>query len=246
MSLNFKKIFMIAIPIIGLLFGLKIYFKLDDKKFFIAYLIVGALVLIGSVLINMIYNVRFIKKMKKINELLENQDTIDKYVIEMEKIEKKVTGPVYRNMIILNLSYGYLEQEEYEKSLSLLKNIDMVKLKGRSRVIFALNKSTTYFYLGLYDEFISFIKEFEKELHILSTIDEFEWQGKLLEIYYQIAIKNYKKAGRMLKVAEKKWAEDKMSREWKRVRSVLNDKLEDGDIEREENENEDEQEMTED
>ncbi len=237
MLLNFKKIFVLGLPFLAVVIGLKLFFKPEGENFWIIYILAGLGYLLMAIVINLIYNVKFTSKMKEINKFLENPNEINKFVFEMEKMEKKHKNPVYKNMIILNLSYGYLEQQEYEKSLSVLKKIDTVRLRGTSRIVFALNKCATYFYLELYDEFISLKQEFEKELDAISDIESFAWKYKANEIFYQVAIGNYKKAKNMLKVANKKWRENKMKKEWYQIKDVLEEKLGyfdlDGEIEEE-------------
>ncbi|NLZ75776.1 MAG: hypothetical protein GX914_04660 [Erysipelotrichia bacterium] len=98
---------------------IQIIFKIDSKLFFSYYWKFSLVFLLLVVLINVVY---FVIMAKKIDNMLKlyNEGRYQEYITEMEKILEKAKGTQLKNMIRINLSAGYLKNNEYEKSLNVL------------------------------------------------------------------------------------------------------------------------------
>lgn len=133
---------------------IQIIFKIDSKLFFSYYWKFSLLFLLLVVLINVVY---FVIMAKKIDNMLKlyNEGRYQEYITEMEKILEKAKGTQLKNMIRINLSAGYLKNNEYEKSLNVLDSIVEKKLNNQQQLEFAYwnNKCETYFGLKDYQKF---------------------------------------------------------------------------------------------
>ena len=125
--------------------------NIDREVFLQGYWTVALAVLVGCVLINVNYNIRYQRRMKKLAARLETGRTED-YLAGVEELLSRAKGRNLRNILRLNLAAGYLEAGQPDRALPILEELSGQRLRGRGvKLCHRLNLCTAYFYTGQYD-----------------------------------------------------------------------------------------------
>ncbi|MBE6034180.1 hypothetical protein [Aminipila sp.] len=226
MKRHFKIIFCLGIPMGILLAVIKNFLNIDDETFWNVYIIVGGIVIVGAVGINVLYQIRFVKRIKNMVNQAKEQNDFDGFNDEIEKLLKKYKARYNQLYLKFNLCYGLSKKKEYEKGLEVLKSIDYRSVKGMNKIIYHLDLAYFEFYLGNYEEAVRIIEENNKEfmkfknnLHIGKNI-------AANTIYYHIAKKDYQKSQDLLREAEIKWTDKEMKEEWDMLNEIINKQTE--------------------
>ncbi|MGI6509806.1 MAG: hypothetical protein ACOX1L_04410 [Erysipelotrichaceae bacterium] len=128
-------------------------FKIESELFLSYYWKFSIVFLLMILVINIIYIMIYSKKIQKALALL-NEDKIEQYIAEMERILQKIKGRDFINLVKINLTAGYLKNREYQKSLDVLNSIEEKQIKNEIlKLVYLINKAVSYFRLENYDKF---------------------------------------------------------------------------------------------
>ena len=95
---------------------------IDRDVFLRWYWVTAAAVVLGAVLVNVVYNVFYQKKMQRLVPLLEAQKPRE-YIAGVEQLLKTAKGQNLRNILMMNLSAGYIALKEFDKAIELLEGL---------------------------------------------------------------------------------------------------------------------------
>ncbi|NBI66857.1 hypothetical protein D1646_08515 [Pseudoflavonifractor sp. 60] len=121
---------------------------IDRDVFLRWYWVTAAAVVLGAVLVNVVYNVFYQKKMQRLVPLLEAQKPRE-YIAGVEQLLKTAKGQNLRNILMMNLSAGYIDLKEFDKAIELLEGLSDRGLVGTAvKTVCRLNLCTCYFQTG--------------------------------------------------------------------------------------------------
>ncbi len=217
-----------ALRIIGLsvilglgLLAVQIGFKIDSKVLLSYYWKIALVFLLLVLVINFIYLSVYVNNIKNAMLLLE-QEKYEEYIQKMENLLNKAKGETLINIIKVNLTAGYIKNNEYQKSLNLLNSIDQSKLKGEPlNLVYAINLAVSYFRLDNFDKF--------KEVYNLQKIifDKYQEDGnygepiKQLMILNDIVENNYDKALELLEKLKANNSNLKRKQEYDELENII-------------------------
>ena len=94
---------------------------IDRDVFLRWYWVTAAAVVLGAVLVNVVYNVFYQKKMQRLVPLLEAQKPRE-YIAGVEQLLKTAKGQNLRNILMMNLCTCYFQTGQGEKALMLYRD----------------------------------------------------------------------------------------------------------------------------
>ncbi len=119
--------------------------RIDRDVFLHWYWIIAAAVALGAALVNVVYNIFYQQKMKKLVPLLEAQKPHE-YVAGVEKLLETAKGNNLRKILQMNLAAGYIDLKQFDKATELLEGISEKGLAGSAvKTVYRLNLCTCYF-----------------------------------------------------------------------------------------------------
>lgn len=223
MKRKVKIIFGIGVPVGILLLVVKNIFDIEDGDFFKQYLILGAVVIAIAVLINCLYQVRFIQKLNSISNRVSKTGDIDELIRALEILLGQSKSDFRKSLILINLSYGYSKKKEYQKGLEVLESINPKTVKGINQIIYLLNIVSFHFYLEHYEEVIEITERHENVFTKFMGHPQLGWTVAVNTICYHIAKGDKNTAKALLEEARAKWAGAEMQEEWEFLDSKLHE-----------------------
>lgn len=221
-----KRIFRIVV--LGICFGLVLLIiqrgiQIDEEVFMHTYWIIAPAIVIGAVLVNVLYNISYQRKMRRIAPLLDTGHPKE-YIAEVDKLLHTARGQSLRNILKINLAAGYIEIKQYEKSISLLENLASRWLPGSAvKMVCRLDLCMSYFYTGQYEKAMSLYNEnqkvFEQYRH------DKTYGGNIAVIDILAAIRNgwYDQAEKLIDTAQRLWEEPRLQNAFQEIGKSLID-----------------------
>ncbi|QHI71219.1 hypothetical protein [Aminipila terrae] len=216
-----KIIFGIGVPVGILLVIVQNLMNIDDQLFWKLYFIMGGLAIVGAVIINIIFQMKFIKKLKIMTRQAKEQKNYDFLIKEMENLLKKYKSKQNRWFIKMTLCYGLAGKKEYTEGLEVLEEIEYKNIKGINRTVYYLNLVYFHFHLGNYEEVIKVTDDNSKELLQYKNNPQVAKHIAANSIYYHIAKGQYEVAGKLLKEAEDNWKDPEMMEVWEMLEEII-------------------------
>ncbi len=216
------------IILFGVLFGLflgvlKGVFQVKDDVFNRWYWAIAVAVVLGAVLVNVLYNISYQRKMKTLIPLLEAGKP-QEYVTGVERLLETAKGQNLRKILTMNLAAGYIDLKQFDKAIELLEGISDKKFVGTAaKTVYRLNLCTCYFQTA----------QGEKALALYHDSQEvFEPQrgGKLyggniaiLDMLAAIQGKEYDRAEALLDRARQTWSDTRFQAAFQEVANTLSE-----------------------
>lgn len=158
----------------GLLLGVLVVtasnvFGLEKDQMWNIYFGSAILVIGGSLAFNLYFQLRFMQRVRKtLNVLQENKD-LDEFLRATEVLRAKTKGKPQLALLNLNLSYGYSKKENFQKAKEVLEEIDESSLSGINKAIYYSNMASYCFAMGndqegldVIDKHDEFLQKFER------------------------------------------------------------------------------------
>lgn len=98
---------------------LRRYFHMDGTAIIPCVCLIVSL---GAFLINQLYNLSYLNKIKRASPLLDEGRT-EEYIIVMTNLLKTAKGETLRNGLQTNLSAGYIEAAQYGAAINILEEL---------------------------------------------------------------------------------------------------------------------------
>lgn len=143
-----KHIFKVIIA--GICLGIILVFikeglQIDDDAFTRYYYWIAAVVVIGAVAVNLVYNISYQNRVRKAAKLLDEEKPLE-YLSEIEKLLKSAKGNNLRNVLTLDLAAGYVEIKQFDKAIPMLEELSSKRLTGSAvKVAHQINLCLCYF-----------------------------------------------------------------------------------------------------
>lgn len=219
----------IRILILGIILGLGMLiiqniFNLDNDKF-MSYYWKFALVFLALVVISyIVYHLYFNHKIKKALDYFE-KGKYQIYIEEMKKLLSSARGDLLKDVIRLNLAAAYLNNEEFDKGLQTLEEIDIKSLSQEIyRLVYYINLNIAYFELGQYhnfkDMYLSKKDLFEKykdDENYGKNIDQLRIMEAIVDEKYDLALN-------LIDKAELKWENPDFTEDYQSFIDLIKEK----------------------
>ena len=124
------KIIAVGIAIGLLLLLIRGLFQIEEGIFLRGYLVLAAVVLVGTVLFNVLYQISYQRRLQKLVPLLDQGDT-EGYLTGVRALLETARGRALRSVLQLDLAAGYLEAKELGRAIQLLEGLPV----SRSRTV---------------------------------------------------------------------------------------------------------------
>lgn len=194
----------------------------DTDEFLHWYWIIGALVVLGAALINIVYTGHYFKRMREASKLLEAGE-IQAYIDAMEALLKKARGKYLNTLIRLNLSAGYCAAKRYSQAVSLLEPIPESHLRPDARMIRRLNLCVGYFHSGQVTKALTLYDESREIFDRWRDSAYYGWNMAMLDMLAGLARGRYDEVRAMLEAAREKWPFPRYQEDYLRIQDELDD-----------------------
>ncbi len=201
--------------------GIQIILQIDKAVFMTGYWIAALVVLTGVLLVNILYNVSYQRRMKQIAPLLEAGKP-QEYIEGVEQLLKTAKGQSLKTILTMNLSAGYIDLKEFDKAIELLEGISDKKLVGTAvKTVYRLNLCTCYFNTDQGEKALKLYNDSQK-------IFEAQRGGKLygvniaiLDMLAAIQNRRYDQAEELLDRARQTWGEPRFQEAFQEIENTL-------------------------
>ena len=207
---------------IGLVLGvLKGVFQIDDDVFNRWYWIIAVAVVLGAVLVNVLYNISYQRKMKKLIPLLEEQKPRE-YVAGVERLLETAKGENLRKILNMNLAAGYIDLKQFDKAAELLEGISEKGLVGSTvKTVYRLNLCTCYFQSARGEEALELYHDSQKIFEPQRSGKLYGGNITILDMLAAIQSKEYAQAERLLDQARQTWSAPRFQEAFREIEDTL-------------------------
>ena len=196
--------------------------RIDEAAFSRVYWLAAPVVIIGAVLINLLYNLFYINKMREIGCLLYTGKARE-YVAGMEDLLRTAKGKNLRHILALNLTAGYVELKEFDTAIGILEEMSAQGLKGAAaNTAHHINLCMSYFEtkqygkaMALYAESQPLFQKYRSEKHYGAYI-------VILDMLAAVREKDYARAGKLLSAALETYDDPRLQKAFHEIEPVLN------------------------
>lgn len=146
--------------------AIKTSLNMGEEQWLKFYAMTALVSLTVVIAINLASNFIFTKKLNILGPLLADPKRVDEFILENQKIldSMKRKNPYRIALVKLNLSAAYCRKKDYEKAKLELEEIAPDSVKGANKAVYFINKSYTYFKLGMNEKAVAILKEGEKSI----------------------------------------------------------------------------------
>ena len=206
----------------GLLLGvLKGALHIDEDVFMRWYWAGAAVVILGAVLVNVIYNICYQKRMKKLVPLLEAQKPRE-YIAGVEQLLKTAKGQSLRNILTMNLSAGYIDLKEFSKAIELLEGISDRRLVGTAvKTVCRLNLCTCYFQTGQGEKALALYRDSQSIFEAQRKGGLYGGNIAIVDILAAVQKQEYSQAEQLLDRARRTWDAPRFQEAFQEIEQVL-------------------------
>ncbi|BCJ94236.1 hypothetical protein acsn021_18050 [Anaerocolumna cellulosilytica] len=215
------------IIICGLLFGgillmLRIVFQMSDEEVWRYYILVSGIILVGAVGINIIYQVKLMKKLKRFETILRDEENPDKFIEENESLLRRLKSEYNRALININLSAGYCDKGDFETAKNILLSIPLKHIKGINKVVYYMNLAYIYFRLEESQKALDILEQQKKAFSNLEKHPSLGGNIMSLRILKYIAQDQLADAQNLLITAKNQWTDKRLLKDWELLQSTIN------------------------
>lgn len=194
---------------------------IDRDVFLRWYWVTAAAVVLGAVLVNVVYNVFYQKKMQRLVPLLEAQKPRE-YIAGVEQLLKTAKGQNLRNILMMNLSAGYIALKEFDKAIELLEGLSDRGLVGTAvKTVCRLNLCTCYFQTGQGEKALMLYRDSQSIFEPQRKGGLYSGNIAILDILAAIQNKEYSQAGQLLDEARQRWEDPQFQEAFQEIEGAL-------------------------
>lgn len=217
------KFIVIGICLGFILFIIQKIFQIDEATLMHHYWIAASVVVIGTVLINVCYNLFYFSKTKKAIELL-NQEKPQEYIQTIDALLKTAKGKVLRNILTLNLAAGYIETKQFDIAIPMLEELSTKRLKGSAvNLVHRINLCQSYFETKQYEKAIAIYNENKALFQKYRNDKNYGGHIAILDVIAAIIHKQYDQAEKLLNMAKETYDDSRLQKAFHEISHILND-----------------------
>lgn len=221
MGIRIGRILAIGIPL-GIVCGVfKSFFQISNEVFWNYYIVIGIAIIIFSVLINVVYQVRFSNQLKAlINVFLKDEDA-DHFIAENQKLLAKTKMKFHRALIFINLSAGYSDKEDFITAKQMLLQVPEKHLRGINKIVYYISLAYIHFRLLDIQEALELMKLWDKQLSDLQGHKKLGGHIATLKIFALIYTDQLDQARLLLSTSKEKWTDPRLKTAWDYQQSLI-------------------------
>lgn len=201
--------------------AIQVILQIDKDVFMTGYWVAALIFLTGVLLVNMLYNISYQRRMKQIAPLLEAGKP-QEYIAGVEQLLETAKGQNLRKILTMNLAAGYIDLKQFNKAIELLEGISDKKLAGTAvKTVYRLNLCTCYFNTDQGEKALKLYNDSQK-------IFEAQRGGKLYGVNIAVvdmlaAIQNrrYDQAEQLLDQARRTWDDPRFLEAFQEIERTL-------------------------
>lgn len=201
---------------------LRYIFKLSEQMMWKYYIIISIFLIAAAMVINLIWQIKIIRKLKGLEKILVEENNADKFIEENEKLLQTLKSSYYRKCIKINLSAGYCDKGDYEAAKNTLLSISNTRLMGINKVVYNINLAYVYFKLEEDQKAISILEQYDKEFVRLENHVSLGGSIAVLKVLQLIAKNQTAEAQKLLNASKEKWTDNRTIRDWEYLQSKIN------------------------
>lgn len=207
---------------IGLaLVALQTALRIDRDVFLHWYWIIAAVAVAGAVLINVVYNIFYQQRMKKLIPLLEEQKPRE-YVAGVERLLQTAKGENLRKILKMNLAAGYIDLKQFDKAIELLEGMSEKGLAGSAvKTVYRLNLCTCYFQSGRGEKALELYRDSQKIFEPQRNGKLYGGNVAILDILAAVQSREYAQAEQLLDRARRTWSDPRFREAFQELESTL-------------------------
>jgi len=200
----------LKIVVIGICLGLILVFiqrafHINKDAFIHGYWIIAPAIVIGAVLVNIIYNIFYQRKMRRIATLLDVGKPKE-YIAEVEKLLQTAKGQNLRNILKLNLAAGYVDIKQFDIAINILEELSSKRLAGSAvKMIYRLNFCMSYFYAAQYEKAMELYNGSQSIFELYRNDKTYGGNIAIVDILAAMKNGQYTQAERLLNMARETW-----------------------------------------
>lgn len=184
---------------------IQITFQIEKNAFIRGYWIIAPAIVIGAVLFNVIYNISYQRKMRRIAALLDAGEQKE-YIAEVEKLLQTAKGESLRNILKLNLAAGYIDIKQYDTAINMLEELADKRLSGSApKMIRRLNLCMSYFYAAQYDKATKLYDESQRFFEPYRSSAAYGASIAVVDVLAAVRNEEYDRANQLLDKAKESW-----------------------------------------
>ena len=201
--------------------GIQIILQIDKAVFMTGYWIAALVVLTGVLLVNILYNVSYQRRMKQIAPLLEAGKP-QEYIEGVEQLLKTAKGQSLKTILTMNLYAGYIDLKEFDKAIELLERISDKKLVGTAvKTVYRLNLCTCYFNTDQGEKALALYHDSQKVFEPQRGGKLYGGNIAILDMLAAIQGKEYDRAEALLDQARQTWPDRRFQAAFQEVANTL-------------------------
>lgn len=194
---------------------------MDADAFLRGYWIAALVILLGTALFNILYNLSYQRKIRALAPLLASGRAAE-FAAGMEKLLQTAKGTGLRSILQLNLAAGWLEAGQIDQAVRLLEDLSSRRFRGGAEMIRRLNLCLGYFRGAQYDQAMALYRESGP---IFQPYREHKTLGgNLAELDILAAIQEgqSQRAETLLRAARTRWTADpRLQEDFRRISRLL-------------------------
>lgn len=199
------KIVALGIALAVVLIIIRETFQIEEDVFIRGYWIIAVIVVIGGMLINVLYNIYYQRKMSKLVTLLEAGKP-EEYTVGVEALLQTAKGQDLRNILQLNLAAGYIDRKQYNRAVQILEELPASRLKGSAaKLVYRLNLCMGYFYAAEYEKAMCVYQESQEIFKAHRNDKNYGGNVAITDIIAAVYEKRYDQAEQLLAAARESW-----------------------------------------
>lgn len=208
----------------GILLILEQGFQIPKKVISRYYIILSGIIIIGAVFIDILWQRRFIEKLKGLERILREEKNPDKFIEENKKLLQTVKANYNKALIYINLSAGYCDKGDYETAKEILISTPLKGLKGINEIIYYLNLTYIYFRLGENRKALEILERHNKDFSKLEKHPKLGGHIAVVKILESLIQNNVSQAEALLSTSKEKWKDERLLEDWEYLQNKI-DKL---------------------
>lgn len=193
---------------------------IDRDVFMHWYWIAAPAVVAGALVINVIYNIPYQRKMKELAVLLDAERP-EEYLSGVENLLRTARGKGLQNILKINLSAGYLETKQYNKAVQLLEELSRERLGSVLKLCCCLNLGLGYFYTKQYTRAIEVYTQNQPLFDRYRNHTSYGGSIALADVLTSAMRGQSEQALQQLAAARKKWDIPRFRKTYQEIEDIL-------------------------
>jgi len=195
--------------------------QIDEDVFMRGYWAIALAVLAGVVLVNVLYNISYQKRIKRLAALLEAGKP-EEYLAGVEKLLETTKGKNLRNILKIDLAAGYIELKQFSQAIDVLEGVSDKELTGAAvKAAYRINLCTSYFHTAQGGKALELYNSSQKIFESQQISKLYGGSIAILDMLAAIQNEQYGQAERLLDRARRTWSDSRFQKAFQEIDDTL-------------------------